>query len=119
MQSRKYDISLEEMVQNTKEQLNGNLRAVRQAEEGLFYTLLDNTSSLLEEIRKSGGKWLASHRDAIFGYRHAGYIQSVRNVVDSTHLQKGVPHMNNAIRYNAETAETFKHFGSSQDWIGQ
>jgi hypothetical protein len=31
------------------------LRAVRQAAEGLFYTLPDNTSSFLEVMRQSGG----------------------------------------------------------------
>jgi hypothetical protein len=60
---------------NTKEQLNGNLRAVRQAEEGLFYTLLDNTSSLLEEIRKSGGKWLAKAIGITINAGYPAYTQ--------------------------------------------
>ena len=60
---------------NIKEQLNSNLRAVRQAEEGLFYTLLGNTSSLLEEIRQSGGKWLAKAIGITINAGYPAYTQ--------------------------------------------
>lgn len=60
---------------NIKEQLNSNLRAVRQAEEGLFYTLLDNTSSLLEEMRQSSGKWLAKAIGITINAGYPAYTQ--------------------------------------------
>jgi hypothetical protein len=58
-----------------KDQLNSNLRAVRQAEEGLFYSLLDNTSSLLERLRQSGGKWLAKAIGITINAGYPAYTQ--------------------------------------------
>ena len=58
-----------------KDQLNSNLRAVRQAEEGLFYSLLDNTSSLLERLRQSGGIWLAKAIGITINAGYPAYTQ--------------------------------------------
>jgi rhamnogalacturonyl hydrolase YesR len=58
-----------------REQLNSNLRAVWQAEEGLFYSLLDNTYSLLEKLRQSGGKWLAKAIGITINAGYPAYTQ--------------------------------------------
>lgn len=55
--------------------INSNLRAVWQAIEGLFYPLLDNTSSLLEKLRQSGGKWLTNVMRLTINAGYPAYTQ--------------------------------------------
>lgn len=64
------------------ERLNSHLRTVRQETEELFYLLLDSTSSLLEEMRRSGGNWLSKAIRMTFNAGYPAYPQFAYSLSD-------------------------------------